>query len=414
MPRERSTGAQKMGGILGTGLKWLTAAVGLVVWLGLALGGSYLFFLQGLPRMSGDAAAAAIIASAGLIICLVASVVLLRLTGRFVAFLLCVALGGLALGAGVGRLQEISNVEDRFPIEIRAEAPPAASEGAAMPAPAPADVEKAAESKSADDSVAALEQQAARAEEEYLAASQRLARARSGATGLSSGAEPAPIAEAGTGPGGGLAAPAPPPPPAPVVAAPAPRAAEKAEVDATQFKLAELRFNKPTEMELNESYVVEATIAAPGAAAPQGLGSVGPVVTRQTEITRKVRVELLANDFKVEKLHTVDTVLITDKTPGQWSWRVTPTKEGLDRKMLLQVFGVLEQNGAEQGQVLIKTYEETIPVTVTAMGRFTAVAQTVVSSWELIAGIAGVLGGVWVFLGNIGKALRGRDETIAA
>ncbi len=68
----------------------------------------------------------------------------------------------------------------------------------------------------------------------------------------------------------------------------------------------------------------------------------------------------------------------------------------------------------EQGQVLIKTYEETIPVTVTAMGRFTAVAQTVVSSWELIAGIAGVLGGVWVFLGNIGKALRGRDETIAA
>jgi hypothetical protein len=397
-----------MGGILGTGLKWLTAAVGLFVWLGLALGGSYLFFLQGLPRMGGDAAAAAIIASAGLIICLVASVVLLRLTGRFVAFLLCVALGGLALGAGIGRLQELSNVEDRFPIEIHAETP-AASGGAVVPAPAPAVEEKAAEPKPADDSVAALEQQAARAEEEYLAASQRLARARSGSAGLSSSAQPGPMAEAGTGPGGGLAAP-----PAPVVAAPAPRAAEKAEVDPTQFKLAELRFNKPTEMELNKSYVVEATVAAPGAAAPQGLGTVGPVVTRQTEITRKVRVELLANDFKVEKLHTVDTVLITDKTPGQWSWRVTPTKEGVDRKMLLQVFGVLEQNGAEQGQVLIKTYEETIPVTVTAMGRVTAVAQTVVSSWELIAGIAGVLGGIWVFLGNIGKALRGKDETIAA
>jgi len=34
-------------------------------------------------------------------------------------------------------------------------------------------------------------------------------------------------------------------------------------------------------------------------------------VSREVKITRKVRVELLANDFDIKKLHTIDTVLIT-------------------------------------------------------------------------------------------------------
>ena len=166
-------------------------------------------------------------------------------------------------------------------------------------------------------------------------------------------------------------------------------------------------------MRLGQTYVVEASITAPGAAAPVGLGDVGPTVTRETQITKKVRVELIASDFKVEKIHTVDTLVITPQTPGQWSWRVTPQREGVDRKMLLQVFGVLEQAGQPPGELLIKTYAETIPVTVTPIARAKLLAGTLIESWQTIAGLAGVIGGIWVFIGNLGKALRRKEPMTA-
>ncbi|MEJ0022193.1 MAG: hypothetical protein WDN76_01205 [Alphaproteobacteria bacterium] len=83
--------------------------------------------------------------------------------------------------------------------------------------------------------------------------------------------------------------------------------------------MAELKFNKPDQMEIDTPYTVSATIAGALAEAQATLGNVGPTVSRAVKITRKVRVELIADDFDIKKLSAVDTVLITPETSGQWS-----------------------------------------------------------------------------------------------
>jgi hypothetical protein len=101
-------------------------------------------------------------------------------------------------------------------------------------------------------------------------------------------------------------------------------------------------------------------------------------------------------------------VLITPETTGQWSWEVTPKREGADRKMLLQVWGVLERDGIAQGDILIKTYEETIPVKVTPIARVRLVSQGIIDRWQPLAGALGVIGGIWVFLQKLFGSLRRR------
>lgn len=352
-----------MGGlfnILGTGLKYIVAALGLVIWLGGAALAAYSTW-ESATFDGPQAGVGAVISIVGLLIALVGSVILLRLTKRLAPFLLCVAFGVAAyVGGSGGASQKFSG-----PL--------------GMAEPAPADVSDTSPDASA-------------------------------ASPAPDVVGPPPVTEDVTRPS---AAPA-PPASGSLAATEQDKTVAKGSPQADQFQVAELRFNKPSEMRLQHPYVVEATIATPGGSAPQGLGDVGPTVTRQTEITRKVRVELIANDFKIEKLSAVDTVLITPRTPGQWSWRVTPLSEGADRKMLLQVFGVLEAAGVSQGEVLIKTYEETIPVTVTPMDRANLVMNAVISSWQTIAGIFGVIGGIWVFLGNVAKAFKGKKEEPAA
>ncbi|MEJ0060873.1 MAG: hypothetical protein WDM79_15385 [Terricaulis sp.] len=171
-----------------------------------------------------------------------------------------------------------------------------------------------------------------------------------------------------------------------------------------QFQIEELRFNKPERMRINHAYVVEAQI---GADAAPILGDVGDTVTRDITIpeSRHVRVELIANDFEIEQLHQVEDVLIAPGTTGTWTWRVTPRVSGAERRMLLQVYGLVQQNGRD-GQVLIKTYEETIPVDVTPLDQAQIYAEAFLSRWDVIAGIAGAIGGLWMFFSAIVKWFR--------
>lgn len=211
--------------------------------------------------------------------------------------------------------------------------------------------------------------------------------------------------------GGAATASAPPPAAAPVETATAPKPPT---ADDFGYQDANLKFNKPEDMELGREYTVGATITLPNSVAtPATLGDVGPTVTRETKITRKVRVELVGGgSFDVTATNPVTTFLITTNTPGVWNWRVTPRKEG-EGRLQLQVFGVLENNGVAEGEVLIKTYEETIPVTVTPMGRVRLISQNVVENWEPVAGALGVIGGIWAFIVNLFAGLRRKREVKA-
>lgn len=217
--------------------------------------------------------------------------------------------------------------------------------------------------------------------------------------------------------GGGASAPpatasAPPPASAPVETASAPKPPT---ADEFGYQDANLKFNKAENMELGREYQVGATITLPNSVAtPATLGDVGPTVTRETKITRKVRVELVGGgSFDVTPANPVTTFLITANTPGVWNWTVKPRKEG-EGRMQLQVFGVLERDdGVAEGEVLIKTYEETIPVTVTPMGRVRLISQNVVENWEPVAGALGVIGGIWAFIVNLFAGLRRKREVKA-
>jgi hypothetical protein len=435
--------------VIGTGLKWLVAALGLVVWLG-GVGFSGLMLWQADLDVLNK-----VVGSVGLFVAFILSVLLLRGTGELSKFLLCVFFGGIALFAVAPNQFGAANLEETTVTEVIEEPAaeelptPGASAGVSEGAPKPVAEPPGAQPSAPAPEIKALESRVTQAEEKYIEASKKLARARTMVVKPDIGVPAPSKSPAGSagGPVRGIPAPAPsatpapppPPPEAPIDLKILEQEVARAEVkylDASKelasAKLeparmemrsaaitadtypADLRFNKPSTMELGKSYVVEATIAAPGDTAPTaGLGSTGPTVSRDIEITRKVRVELIANDFKVDKLHTIDTVLIQPGSSGQWSWRVTPQTEGIDRKMLLQVWGVQEENGVVIGDKMIRVYEEKIPVTVTPIGRVTSIANKVISSWEMVAGIFGVLGGIWMFLGNIGKALRGKKEETA-
>jgi hypothetical protein len=213
--------------------------------------------------------------------------------------------------------------------------------------------------------------------------------------------QPAPSSPARNSP---LGFPAEPDLPDPAAAAPSDDEISQAENYITE----ELRFNRPERMRINHSYVVEAQI---GEAVVQSLGDIGPTIERDVPIlaNRLVRLVLISDDFDIEKLHQVDDLLIEPGTSGLWSWRVTPKHEGENRRMLLQVYGV-QRDGAFSNPVLIKTYQEEIPVDVTAWDRAQLLGMGFLAQWEILAGIFGAIGGLWVFISNVLKFLRQRKQ----
>lgn len=463
---------------------FLGSAIGLVVWLGgTALVGFALTSAMGASPDSTTALAKTIVVIAGVVVALIASIVLLRVTRHLLWFFVCFACGAFAALAGAGfspaslsgdlsifavgalailaisvivlaiskrmvpflvclgllgiaaagasaffglRSGSMSTAENlpaqaAPPPPITAPTqplpmPPPQAAGGGQGAPPP-ETDGAATTEAPQGQVAAGD-----ASSEAMAAARAQAEAKEAERSLDSAARPRAASRSQPG---ALAA-APPPPaaspadqpsgsgPSAAITAPPVAAAEPApvvaEVKPSDFQMAELKFNKPEKMEIDVPYTVSATIAGALAEAQATLGNVGPTVSRAVRITRKVRVELVASDFDIKKLSAVDTVLITPETSGQWSWEVTPRRLGGDRKMLLQVFGVIERDGVSQGETLIKTYEETIPVQVTPMARVRLVSQGIVDRWQPIAGALGVIGGIWVFLQKLLGALTRRRK----
>jgi hypothetical protein len=394
----------KWGGLV---FAFLASAIGLVIWLGgvalliyAATRETVRYSANGEPLLQGlsmDVVLRGGLIAIGALIALVASVVLLRLTNRLVPFLICLAFGALAfVGGATWQPPAQTYATENDAVAADAVAPPVSEDEASAPAPLP---DAAPRPEAPPAAIAPADRDQARADIETGAAAPA-PRSRSlqppAAADEPPAAAPPPPAELAAPSGSGAAAP--------------PTAAAAADAKPSDFQVAELKFNKPAEMQIDTPYVVGATIAGALAETQATLGNVGPTVSRETKITRKVRVELVASDFQVKKLHTVDTVLITPETSGQWSWEVIPKREGADRKMLLQVWGVLERDGVAQGDILIKTYEETIPVKVTPIARVRLVSQGIIDRWQPLAGALGVIGGIWVFLQKLLGSLRPRRK----
>ncbi|MGE3141816.1 MAG: hypothetical protein AB7L65_00705, partial [Hyphomonadaceae bacterium] len=166
----------------------------------------------------------------------------------------------------------------------------------------------------------------------------------------------------------GAAAAAPPaPPPAPAAAAPAAEPAQAAQEAAPsppppdgvqgQFIHGEASFNRPSQMGLNESALVEVQINLAGAPAPTELGDNGDIVTREVQITREVEARLSSPDFRIEPVSQPGPLAITDQTVGRWSWRITPLRAGEHRRLKLEIYGRVAIGGEMRSNALVKQYE---------------------------------------------------------
>ncbi|MBT9446090.1 MAG: hypothetical protein IV086_10365 [Hyphomonadaceae bacterium] len=179
---------------------------------------------------------------------------------------------------------------------------------------------------------------------------------------------------------------------------------------ADQFDLQTMRFNKPARMRINKSYIVEVQI---GETQIQSLGSEGPTTTRRVAVPAPehgaVRVELISDSLEVMRLQGEDTIIVKPGTTALWSWKVTPRSEEPDQRLLLQVFGSLKRDDAV-GEVLVRTFRETIPVDVTPIDRAELWGKAFLSRWDIVAGIAGAIGGIWLVISSVLAFLKRRRK----
>jgi hypothetical protein len=418
-------------GLAGRGFAYLASALGLAIWL---LGVTLLIYAALHDMLGGDVGAVdfahlgmqdlarVALVTGGALIGLVASVMLLRFTHRIIPFLVCLAFGTLAfIGGATWRNEQTASEPQIAASSPELAAPEEEPAAAATPAEPPSNDKTASASQPAPPppAVASPPPPAPSRTDDILpgagAPSSEMAGANVGGAPRSGVARRTPPRAA--------ARPAEAAPALPDLSAPSgggavaraevakPGAAAPADED-FGMREAELKFNKPNEMQLGAEYVVGATIALPGTEnLPETLGNVGPTVSRQTKITRKVRVTLGGNDFDVTSLDTIDTVVVTRDSPGQWNWRVKPRRDGQNLKLRITVFGVEEADGKELGVRQLKVYDETINVNVTPIGRVRQVSANFVENWQPVAGAMGILGGIWAFLGHFFAGLRRKKET---
>lgn len=430
-------------GLAGRGFAYLASALGLALWL---LGVTLLIYAALHDALGGDVGAVDFanlnlqdltriaLVTGGAVLGLVVSVLLLRFTHRIIPFLVCLAFGTVAfIGGATWRNEQTASEPQIAASSPELAAAEAASETAVDAAPAPT------ESPATDKAVDAAPPPAATA-----AAPPPMPPPPQ----IEPGAAP-PQIEPGAGPSSEMAEAQVDAPRAPVVRRTPPRSAARPSQPAAaapsapalgatagagaatrattareseaavtpaaatdqELRDAQLKFNKPSEMQLGAEYVVGATIALPGTEnLPETLGNVGPTVSRQTKITRKVRVTLTGNDFEITSLDAIDTVVVTRDSPGQWNWRVKPRRDGQNLKLRISVFGIDEVDGKELGVRQLRVYDETINVNVTPIGWVRQTSASFVENWQPVAGALGILGGIWAALGHFFAGLRRKKE----
>jgi hypothetical protein len=154
--------------------------------------------------------------------------------------------------------------------------------------------------------------------------------------------------------------------------------------------------NKPERMSVLKSVQIEVQVGVEGEPAPTELGSGGPVTTREIEVSRKMDVELVSNDFDVTADGKNGALLVLPGKPARWAWQVKPRSTGPGKLIKVNVYSVLGEDRA-----LIKTHQETIEVTVTPVERATLVARWSKENWEPLASLVGGIVAAFGFVSGL-------------
>jgi hypothetical protein len=168
------------------------------------------------------------------------------------------------------------------------------------------------------------------------------------------------------------------------------------------FKVGQISFIPPTEMEVGktETFEVRLTQLPPEKASQEvltkGLPGSGKARVESLKVGCNMRVTLTAEeeDFKISPITTNEVRWLDPEAPFEpWTWSVTPKKSGGEQKIHITVEARLNLKDIGERSLYVKTYDHTIKVKVTPR----AVLEWAIRNWEWIAGtlVIPLVGWLW-------------------
>ncbi len=175
-----------------------------------------------------------------------------------------------------------------------------------------------------------------------------------------------------------------------------------------QLHPADLAFNRPEEMRIGSSTVVELVLAPEAVAGlnalPEGAGveakaaAIGLTENRTGEATvvedvdyaLRMQAQLAGLDFHIAPEGHQPRTVLPDKSV-KWVWTVEPKNPGPDRVLTLTVDALLESDGQDLPPVQIRTFTEKVHVTISGWDQAVSVAKDASALHAAIAGVGTTL-----------------------
>jgi hypothetical protein len=157
-----------------------------------------------------------------------------------------------------------------------------------------------------------------------------------------------------------------------------------------------LAFNAPKQMRLGETETLKLTLS-PSASVGElthrlrESGARGRIVSEQQIVTaQRMEARLTGSEFEIEAT-SPETQAITYTQPTDWTWEVTPTEGGENKKLHLTVTALLRVEG-ETTPREIRSFSKTLTVNVTVGQRISGFVGT---NWQWLWTAILVPVGVW-------------------
>lgn len=175
-----------------------------------------------------------------------------------------------------------------------------------------------------------------------------------------------------------------------------------------QLRPADLAFNRPEEMRIGTSTIVELVLAPEAVAGLNALpenahaeakaAAIGLTANRvgETEVVEdieyalRMQAKLAGLDFHIDPEGHQPRTVLPDKSV-KWVWTVEPKNPGLDRVLTLTVDALLESEGQDLPPVQIRTFTERVHVTISGWDQAVSVAKDTSALHAAIAGVGTTL-----------------------